>query len=233
MRPSNKVHNHRTSPPGSEFAIEVQRVSKALRGRTVFHDADLAVPTGTLAALEGDNGAGKTTLIRMLATVVSPDSGTITVNGHNTGSHGLDVRRSIGVSLANERSLYWRISPIRNLELFGKIAGLPKKIIASRAADLLEELELTSVAKRQVAQMSTGQRQRLMVARAFLAEPALVLLDEPFRGLDDSGVKVLKDLIERRKIMGTTLFVVAPSIREIELAADAIYVIENCRIEMR
>jgi ABC-2 type transport system ATP-binding protein len=168
----------------TDYGIEVRSMTKALRGRLILDRVDLEVRRGTLAVLEGSNGAGKTTLIRSLATVVAPDSGTVLVNGYDVVRQSLDVRRSIGVSFANERSLYWRINAFENLELFGKIAGLAKPAIAERSVDLLEQLRLMDVSTLQVARLSTGQRQRLMVARAFLTDPAVVLLDEPFRGID-------------------------------------------------
>ena len=104
----------------------------------------------------------------MLATVVSPDTGTIRVNGFDAARDGLEVRRSIGVSFANERSLYWRINGFQNLELFGRIAGLSKSVIAERSHEILESLNLLGPASQMVTRMSTGQRQRLMVARALL-----------------------------------------------------------------
>jgi ABC-2 type transport system ATP-binding protein len=177
--------------------------------------------------LEGDNGAGKTTLIRILATVVSPDEGRALVNGHNVVTEGIEVRRSIGVSFANERSLYWRLNAYQNLELFGKIAGLSKRVIASRSRTLLAELHLEAVAKGQVARMSTGQRQRLMVARAFLTNPTIVLLDEPFRGLDEQGLEVLCNLVVRRAARGTTMLIVAPLIAAVVPIADSMYRIDE------
>ena len=126
----------------TDYGIDVRSMTKALRGRLILDRVDLEVRRGTLAVLEGSNGAGKTTLIRSLATVVAPDSGTVLVNGYDVVRQSLDVRRSIGVSFANERSLYWRINAFENLELFGKIAGLAKPAIAKRSVDLLEQLRL-------------------------------------------------------------------------------------------
>jgi ABC-2 type transport system ATP-binding protein len=207
--------------------IEIRGLSKALRGRAILTDVDLVVPRASVAVVDGDNGAGKTTLVRILATVVSPDEGTVRVNGFDVTSESLQVRRTIGVSFANERSLYWRINGFQNLELFGKISGLSKSIIMDRSAELLDALHLTKVATGQVARMSTGQRQRLMVARALITDPDVVLLDEPFRGLDEDGLKALIDLIEARVRAGVTALIVAPQIDAILPVADATYSIEN------
>jgi ABC-type multidrug transport system ATPase subunit len=207
----------------SANGIELHGVSKSLRGRQILEDVELVVPRGTIAVIEGQNGAGKTTLIRILSTVVSPDSGTAVVNGFSVDKQALNVRRSIGVSFANERSLYWRINAYQNLELFGKIAGLSKKVIAERSSMLLDELHLLHVADGWVARMSTGQRQRLMVARAVLTEPAILLLDEPFRGLDEQGLQALLALVANRTRQGTTTVIAAPLIEAVLPLADATY----------
>lgn len=148
-------------------------------------------------------------------------------NGFDVTRESIQVRRSIGVSFANERSLYWRINGFENLELFGKISGLSKSVIRDRSAELLDALHLTEVATGQVARMSTGQRQRLMVARALLTDPDLLLLDEPFRGLDEDGLKALIELVEARVRTGVTALIVAPQIEAVLPIADATYRIDN------
>jgi ABC-2 type transport system ATP-binding protein len=202
-------------------------VTKSLRGRLILDQVDLTVPRGTLTVMEGSNGAGKTTLVRTLATVVAPDAGTVRVNGYDAIRQSLDVRRSIGVSFANERSLYWRINSFQNLELFGKIAGIPKRVIASRSADLIERLGIAHVASGQVARMSTGQRQRLMVARALLNDPSVILLDEPFRGIDEEGLSSILGLVKERVANGATALIVAPLVDAILPAADATYIVSG------
>jgi len=223
-RGSRQRRSRRADPANG---IDVQGVNKTLRGRQILRDACLVVPRGTVAVMEGDNGAGKTTLVRILSTVVSPDTGRVLVNGYDVMSQALQVRRSIGVSFANERSLYWRINAFQNLELFGKIAGLKKKVIMERAVALVDELHLGRVATGQVSRMSTGQRQRLMVARALLTDPAVILLDEPFRGLDEEGLQTLLELVTSRARAGKTVLIVAPLIDAVTGVADRTYRIEG------
>jgi ABC-type multidrug transport system ATPase subunit len=206
--------------------IEIQGLSKTLRGRHVLDNINLLVPRGTISVIEGDNGAGKTTLVRILATVVSPDAGKALVNGYDVVKQGLAVRRSIGVSFANERSLYWRITGYQNLELFGRIGGLSKRIIARRSARICDALHIREVALERVSRMSTGQRQRLMVARALLVDPSVLILDEPFRGLDDDGLQALLALVKDRASKGTTVLIVAPLIEPVLPLADSSYRIE-------
>ena len=230
---TSRASKERPGDATGSSVIEVQGLSKSLKGRAILRGVDLAVPRGTVAVMEGDNGAGKTTFIRVLATVISPDSGIVHINGYQVGRQDLHVRRSIGVSFANERSLYWRINAFENLELFGKIAGLTKRAIAKRSDELIEALQLTEVAGGQVARMSTGQRQRLMVARAALTNPAVILLDEPFRGLDEDGLQAVIQLVKTRARQGVTILIVAPLIAAVLPIADSTYRIQNGMISRR
>jgi len=214
---------------GSELrgGIEVRDLRKSLRGKEILRDVSLTVPPSSIAVMEGGNGAGKTTFVRVLATVIDADSGTVHINGFNADKDALKIRRSIGVSFANDRSLYWRINAFQNLELFGKIAGLSKMTIAERSAELIAELRLESVASGQVARMSTGQRQRLMVARAVLTNPPVILLDEPFRGLDEEGLGAVIEVVTSRARLGAAVLIVAPVIDPVKPMADRTYLINN------
>jgi ABC-2 type transport system ATP-binding protein len=207
--------------------LEVNGISKSLRGRPILDGVDLVVPQGSVAVIQGDNGAGKTTLVRILATVVSPDRGTALVDGYDVVTQANAVRQSIGVSFANERSLYWRITGLQNLELFGRIGGLSKRVVAKRSLALCDALQIGEAARGWVARMSTGQRQRLMVARALLNEPAVLLLDEPFRGLDEEGLHALLTLVRQRAQRGMTALIVAPLIEAVLPIADTSYRMEN------
>ena len=207
--------------------IEVVSVGKSLKGRSILSDVNLLVPRGSVAVVEGGNGAGKTTLVRMLATAVRPDTGTARVNGYDILTESHNVRRSIGVSFANERSLYWRVTGYQNLELFGQMAGLPKKQVISRSAAICDELRIGEVATGRVARMSTGQRQRLMVARALLADPPVLLLDEPFRGLDEEGLNALLAIVRDRARKGMTVLIVAPLVEAVIPLANSTYRISD------
>ena len=199
----------------------VRHVEKTLRGRQILRGVDLEVPPGRLTVIEGGNGAGKTTLIRLCATIVQPDAGNVVIDGYDVRGAAGQVRKSIGLVLVNERSLYWRVSPVENLAVFGRLRGLPAGVIRERTSSLLEELELAHLANERVGRLSTGQRQRLMIARALLADAPVLLIDEPLRGLDEDGVVVVLELLARRAREGAAVLVAAPLVGDLVPLAHA------------
>lgn len=207
----------------SGSGIHVSALVKSLRGRQILQGLDFDAQPGTVSVIEGANGAGKTTLIRILSTVVLADSGIVTINGFDVRKDAKQVRRSLGVAFVNDRSLYWRIDAVQNLNLFGRLAGLTSSQISDRVPTLIEELDLGRVARERASRMSTGQRQRLMLARALLVDPAVLLLDEPLRGLDEEGMKVTLDLVVRRARAGCTVLMAAPHTDELLQVAHRYY----------
>ena len=205
--------------PGKPSGLYAQGLSRSFAGRTVLAGLHLDVSAGTLVLLEGANGAGKTTLLRIFATVVWPDGGEASVDGFDVRRFGARVRERIGVAFVNERSLFWRLSGEENLRLFARARGLPGERSREQVAELLEELELGLIARRRVADLSAGQRQRLIIARAGLGDPTVLLIDEPLRGLDDAGIARVLTFLRRRVRHGATVLVTAP--RADEFAAEA------------
>jgi len=157
---------------------------------------DLDVAPGERVALLGANGSGKSTVLRCVAGSLAPSEGTVTVGGHPGGSAA--ARRLTGVSLSQERSFYLRLSGRENLEFFAA-ARVGRRANAVRAARAVEaELELEEIAAKRVDRCSTGMVQQLAVARALLADPALILLDEPTRSLDRAAVARMWGAVDRR-----------------------------------
>jgi len=157
---------------------------------------DLDVAPGERVALLGANGSGKSTVLRCVAGSLAPSEGTVTVAGHPGGSAA--ARRLTGVSLSQERSFYLRLSGRENLEFFAA-ARVGRRANAVRAARAVEaELELEEIAAKRVDRCSTGMVQQLAVARALLADPALILLDEPTRSLDRAAVARMWGAVDRR-----------------------------------
>jgi len=164
--------------------IRVREIRKRFRDVQALDGVSLDVEPGEVVALLGPNGAGKSTLIRILGTTVIPDSGSVTVGGHDVVRDAIAARRSLGLMIGDERSHYWRISARRNLAFFAAMVGIPRREAAARAERLLNAVGLTGAADRPVLGYSSGMRARLSLARAMLADPPLLLFDEPTRNLD-------------------------------------------------
>jgi ABC-2 type transport system ATP-binding protein len=164
--------------------IRVREIRKRFRDVQALDEVSLDVEPGEVVALLGPNGAGKSTLIRILGTTVIPDSGSATVGGHDVVRDPVAARRSLGLMIGDERSHYWRISAKRNLAFFAAMVGIPRREAAGRSERLLEAVGLADAADRPVLGYSSGMRARLSLARAMLADPPLLLLDEPTRNLD-------------------------------------------------
>ena len=187
-------------------AVELERVSKTFRrGRRRVRALDavsVTVERGRVAALVGRNGAGKTTALRVLATLVLPSSGSARVCGYDVVTDGARVRRLLGVSLGSGRSFYWRLSALHNLEFFARLKGLGASRSRSDILRTAAELDLEQCLSRPVRTLSRGVLARLSAARAFLGDPAVLLLDEPFASVDERARELLWDALERRARSG-------------------------------
>jgi ABC-2 type transport system ATP-binding protein len=158
-------------------------------------DVSLEVHAGEFVGLLGPNGAGKTTLLKILATLIVPDRGTATVGGYDVVEQPANVRTVIASVLANERSLYWRLSAQQNLELFAALLRLPPRETTTRVSDALDVVGLADAGRKMVGQFSAGMMQRLLVARALLGHPRVLLLDEPTRSLDPTAAHAFRSFL--------------------------------------
>ncbi len=174
------------------IAIEVSHLTKAFGGRKAVDDVSFALPQGAFLTVFGPNGAGKTTLLRMLATLSRPTSGAIEIDGIDAKEHPDDVRDAIGV-VSHDSMLYPDLSAEENLVFYGSLYGVadPQR----RAIDLLDAVGLKHRRLDRVRTFSRGMSQRTAIARALMNDPKVVLLDEPYSGLDPHAVQVFDDLI--------------------------------------
>jgi ABC-2 type transport system ATP-binding protein len=175
--------------------IDVKGLKKSFRQVQAIAGIDLTVKRGEIVALLGPNGAGKSTLMRILATIVLPDEGSVSVAGHDVLKDSAAARRSLGLALGDERSWYWRLSGRRNLEFFAALYGLDRAKASDRVTHLLETVGLADAADRRFDGYSSGMKMRLSLARALLPEPPVMLLDEPTRSLDPVAAVAFRERV--------------------------------------
>jgi ABC-2 type transport system ATP-binding protein len=188
------------------------------------------VGAGEIFGLLGPNGAGKTTTIRMLATLLEPTAGTATINGFDVRTEPNQVRQSLGAVLTGERSIYWKLTGRENLEYFAALYHLPPDAAKRRVSNLLERLELAHRADDLVERYSSGMKQRIAIGKALLANPPVVLLDEPTVGLDPQSARNLRELILDIKREGRTVLLTTHYMEEADQLADRIGIIDVGRI---
>ena len=164
-------------------------------------DVSCDVQRGEFFGLLGPNGAGKTTLFKMLATLTSPDEGTATVFGADVMRQPRDVRRMVAPVAADERGLHWRLSALENLRLFATLYDLRGAALGERVDEVLGVVGLRGAERRVVGTYSSGMRQRLLIARALLIRPRVLLLDEPTRSLDPVSARDFRNFL-REQVAG-------------------------------
>lgn len=167
-----------------QSGLEVTALSKRFRETVALSAVDLRVATGEIMVLLGPNGAGKTTLIRILGTTVLPDAGSVFIAGVDALARPRQARRATGLVLGDERSFYWRLSGTQNLLFFSALHGFDKRSARKRSHELLERFGLEEAADHPYSTYSSGMKARLSLARALLAQPQVLLLDEPTSNLD-------------------------------------------------
>jgi ABC-type multidrug transport system ATPase subunit len=193
----------------------------------VLDAVDLLLDSGTLAALTGGNGVGKTTLLRILAGLISPDAGHVRLDGLHPVRNRRDYQRRLGFLSAGYGGLYARFSTREHLDFWARLAFVPASKRPRACALAIERFELGDFASRRVDRLSMGQRQRVRLALAFLHEPKLVLLDEPWNSLDEQGVDVLTRALVDLRAAGGTALCCTPSGDEIRSLADDVYAVED------
>jgi ABC-type multidrug transport system ATPase subunit len=208
--------------------LSATNIGKRFSAGWVLRDASLALDPGEVVLLAGKNGAGKTTLARILATLLEADTGEIRFDGRSLPDGRRDARRSIGFA-SHRPLLYLGLSPLENLTLFARLAGVSAP--ASRAGELLERLQMTPFAKKPMERFSRGMIQRVSVARAFLGTPRLLLLDEPYAGLDDEGTAGVNALIEQSKAGGAATLVISHDRERLGALRTRLCVVDQGRVE--
>jgi len=206
--------------------ISIHGLTKRFGDFQALAGVDLEVPEGSVQGLLGPNGAGKTTTVRVLTTLLEPDSGDVRVAGHDVRAQGDLVRRSLGVS-GQYAAVDDKLSGFENLTMVGELYGMRRSQAKARARELLRDFRLDDVpdAKR-AGSYSGGMKRRLDLAGAIVARPPVVVLDEPTTGLDPRGRRDTWDAIESLATAGTTVLLTTQYLEEADQLADSIAVID-------
>ncbi len=205
-----------------DAVLRVQNVVKRFAGHTAVHGLTMEVPSGGIFGLLGPNGAGKTTTIRMIMNVITPDEGRIELFGGQPASRALTNR--IGF-LPEERGLYKKMKVLDHLIFFGEIKGLGARDARARSRRWLERLGLEDWTLRKVEDLSKGMQQKVQFISALLHEPELVVLDEPFSGLDPVNSQLMKDVVVDLAREGRTVLFSTHIMEQAERMCDRIVII--------
>ena len=227
-----------------ETAIKIYRVSKRFRrppplfapwrgAKTIqaLSKVDWEIPKGSVTALVGPNGAGKTTLLKILATLVLPDEGEVWVNGFSLSRDPNRIRQSVSLALGEERSFYWRLTARQNLEFFAALYDLSSQETRKKIDELAQTLDFRSSLDRIYQELSSGLRQRLVLARSFLNGASVLLVDEPTRSLDPLAKIELRRLLRQfSREWGKTILFTTHDLREAQTTADRIAILHQGRL---
>lgn len=209
-------------------ALRVQELAKSYGGRRVLAGVCLHVAPGECVGLLGANGAGKSTLFALVAGLARADSGRVTLDGVDVTDLPIDRRARLGLGyLDQEASVFRRLSVEQNLELGLQALGVPPSEARSRLEALLEEYGLRAVRRTPGGLLSGGERRRVEIARALVAEPRYLLLDEPFTGVDPRAVRELQALVGRLKHRDRGLLVTDHSAEDLLAVADRVLLIHE------
>jgi ABC-2 type transport system ATP-binding protein len=232
-------------PESTEPVIETHDLSMEYPVRGKINEAEsggkrklaldrvsLKIHEGEIFGMVGSNGAGKTTLVRLLSTMLAPTSGWARVSGYDIYSQDHAVRKIIGLVTSNERSFYWRLSGRHNLDFFADLYKLPPRIVNPWREEIYDALELRSIIDMRFDHYSTGQKQRLAIARGLLAKPRILLMDEPTKGVDPVGSEKLIRIIEDTivELWNPTILITSHNLNEIQRLCSRIVLMDSGRI---
>jgi len=218
--------------PEPDIAVQVRALVKTYGTTRALDGVDLEIPAGKVLGLLGPNGAGKTTTVRILTTLLRPDSGEAWVAGHDVLADPDPVRRKIGLS-GQYAAVDENLTGFENLYMVGRLYGRKKTAARERARELLARFALEEAADRPAKGYSGGMRRRLDLAGALVGEPTVVVLDEPTTGLDPGGRLDTWDVIKELVADGTTVLLTTQYLEEADQLADTIVVIDKGRVIAR
>ena len=210
-------------------ALTVTGLSKAFGQKRAVDKLDLVIPSGEFHALLGPNGAGKTTTLRMVAGLLRPDAGAVSILGHDISS-STTAAKTLTAFLPDDPLLYGKLTPLEYLEFVAGLWAMPAGAAGKRARELLEWLELWGNRNEYVEGFSRGMRQKLALAGAMIHDPKLMILDEPLTGLDARAARSVKDMLVDYVSRGNTVVLTTHILEIAERLAERISIILNGRI---
>jgi len=206
-------------------AVEVSHVVKSFADKVAVDDLSFSVAEGELFGLIGPNGAGKTTTIRMMMDIIKPDSGEVTIFGEKFGE---TARNKLGY-LPEERGLYKKLRVIDTIIYLASLKGMDRRRVEEKADELLEKTGMSYVKSKKIEEMSRGMGQIIQFIVTIIHDPQLVILDEPFSGLDPVNTELLKEMCLDLKNQGKALILSAHQMNQVEELCDRILMVNNGR----
>ena len=206
--------------------IEVRGLQKKFGGVTALAGIDFVARPSRITGLIGPNGAGKTTTRRILAGLVRADAGEAMIDGKPAAS--IEARQQLGI-LSHANGLYPRLTGRENIRYFGELRGVAKAVLEPRLGQLVDNLGLADFVDRRAEGYSEGQRRRVGIARALVADPGNLVLDEPTNGLDVTAARALRDAIAALRTQGRTIVLSSHVMFDVETLCDELYVVRDGR----
>ena len=209
----------------SELVLSLKDLVKDFDGKRAVDAISFSVKKGEILGLLGPNGAGKTTTMRMVMDIIAPDSGSVEILGQPFSEK---VKDRIGY-LPEERGLYRKLKVMDTLLFFGELKGMKAAAIRARGSRLLKQFQLEGYQEKKVEELSKGMAQKLQFITTILHDPELLILDEPFSGLDPLNIELVKDIILERKREGKTIIYSTHLMEYAEKTVDSLVMIDNGR----
>ncbi len=212
--------------------LSAKNLAKAYKSRQVVRDVSLSVSTGQIVGLLGPNGAGKTTSFKMMCGLVKPDKGRVFLQGVDVTQWPMHLRSRAGGmgSLPQQSSVFGKLSAEANLKGMMQLLGFSRKQQKHRCEELLEQFKITHIRKSLAGTLSGGERRRLEIARCLVADPKIIMLDEPFAGIDPVTVQNVQLVIKELAVAGIAVLITDHAAREILQVTDRTYVVSEGRI---
>lgn len=210
-----------------DYIMETVGLRKSYKGNVVVNDVNIHVPKGAIYGFVGPNGAGKSTVMKMILNLIQPEAGEVQLFGEKVTDQSYEAFKRVG-SIIENPYFYEKMTARQNLELHCDYMGFPNK---ERIDEVLQMVDLQNVEGKQIRHYSLGMKQRLAIARAILAKPEFLILDEPINALDPEGIREMRNLFQRlNQEDGTTIFISSHILSEVDLIADTIGIIQHGKL---